>query len=77
MTDPIADLLTRIRNANLASLKELTVPYSKIKYSITQKMITKGFLTSAKMAGEEKLPEIKIVLPGKVAEKQPYSFFGL
>ena len=36
MTDPIADMLTRLRNANAAHHEEVTMPYSKLKASIAE-----------------------------------------
>ncbi|KKQ78391.1 MAG: 30S ribosomal protein S8, partial [Parcubacteria group bacterium GW2011_GWC2_38_7] len=36
MMDPIADMLTRIRNAAMAKKKEVLVPYSKIKFEIAK-----------------------------------------
>lgn len=45
MTDPIADLLTRIRNAQLIRQPEVVVPYSKFKYALAQIMEKEGWLT--------------------------------
>tara|TARA_B110000438_G_C15704663_1_gene602639 strand:+ start:507 stop:905 length:399 start_codon:yes stop_codon:yes gene_type:complete len=42
--DPIADLLTRIRNSGLSKAKELEVPYSKIKYEICKILLEEGYL---------------------------------
>ena len=44
MTDPIADMLTRIRNANSIYRKEVDVPYSKIKEGIATKLKSAGFI---------------------------------
>lgn len=44
MTDPIADLITRIRNAQLAGQREVTAPYSKLKYAIAQVLEREGWI---------------------------------
>ncbi len=44
MTDPIADMLTRIRNAHLALHKEVSVPRSKIKLVIAQILKDEGYV---------------------------------
>ncbi len=44
MTDPIADMLTRIRNASLVSKKEVILPYSKIKFGIANILVKEGYL---------------------------------
>jgi len=46
MSDPIADLLTRIRNANLRYKMNLSVPTSKMKYSILSVLEKEGFIKS-------------------------------
>lgn len=63
-TDPIADLLTRMRNANMAGLTWVTVPSSKNKKAILRVMQEKGFIEKVEeTAGEspvEKLLKIKM-----------------
>ncbi|OGH91142.1 MAG: 30S ribosomal protein S8 [Candidatus Magasanikbacteria bacterium RIFOXYD2_FULL_39_9] len=44
MTDPIADMLTRIRNASLVNKKEVMLPYSKIKFGIANILVKEGYL---------------------------------
>jgi len=44
MTDPIADMLTRIRNAHMALHKEVSVPRSKIKESIANILMDEGYV---------------------------------
>ena len=46
MTDPIADMLTRIRNAYLARHKSLKIPHSRIKEEITKILATEEYITS-------------------------------
>lgn len=47
MTDPIADMLTRIRNASLIHKKEVVVPFSKIKINIAKILVEQGYLEKA------------------------------
>jgi small subunit ribosomal protein S8 len=47
MTDPIADMLTRIRNASLINKKEVVLPYSKIKFGIANILVKEGYLKKA------------------------------
>jgi small subunit ribosomal protein S8 len=46
MTDPIADMLSRIRNANTAYHKTVSVPFSKIKESIARILVNEGYIES-------------------------------
>ena len=46
MTDPIADMLTRLRNANQAYHDKVTMPYSKIKASIAEVLKAEGYVSS-------------------------------
>ena len=48
MTDPIADLLTRIRNASRARHQKVTVPYSHLKENIVKVLIDEGYLKDQK-----------------------------
>jgi len=52
VTDPIADLLTRIRNASRARKSMLNVPYSKMKHSVCEVLKVKGYIQSVKAIGE-------------------------
>jgi small subunit ribosomal protein S8 len=44
MTDPIADMLTRIRNASLVRKAEVVLPFSKIKLAIAKLLVREGYL---------------------------------
>ena len=48
MTDPIADLLTRIRNASRARHQKVTVPWSRLKENIVKILIEEGYLRTKK-----------------------------
>ena len=49
MTDPIADMLTRIRNANVMRYKEVEVPASKLKIEIARILKEEGFISDYKV----------------------------
>ena len=49
MTDPIADYLTRIRNAYMAGKKVVEIPSSKMKVAMTQILFEKGYILSYKV----------------------------
>jgi small subunit ribosomal protein S8 len=52
MTDPISDLLTRIRNANQALLPEVEVPHSKLKESLGLVLKREGYLADCQVEGK-------------------------
>lgn len=62
MLDPIADMLTRIRNAQQAGLKEVVLPASKIKWSIAKILEAKGFVEKTEKIATGKFPELRLVL---------------
>lgn len=62
MTDPIADFLTRIRNAVKANHKVLEVPSSKMKKELTRILHEKGYILSYKFVDAHPQGSIKIAL---------------
>ena len=62
MTDPIADLLTRIRNGNQARKERVDVPWSRAKDAITRVLIAEGFLRDATVVGEGIAKQLRIAL---------------
>ncbi|MDR0752237.1 MAG: 30S ribosomal protein S8 [Christensenellaceae bacterium] len=54
VTDPIADMLTRIRNGLTAKHESVDVPASKIKFSIAEILVQEGYLKAAKIIEDEK-----------------------
>lgn len=54
MSDPIADMLTRIRNAYLAKKSEVTIPYSKIKFEIISQLQKENFIGEYRKRGRKK-----------------------
>lgn len=62
VTDPIADLLTRIRNGQKAGHEVISVPASKIKIAMTHLLKTEGFVRAYKCIRDDKQGLIKIAL---------------
>jgi small subunit ribosomal protein S8 len=54
MTDPISDMLTRIRNANQALLPVVELPHSKVKESIAQILKKEGYVSDVNVEGKAK-----------------------
>lgn len=50
--DPIADFLTAIRNGLSARLKEIVIPYSRLKYEIARILMEEGFISNFRTSGE-------------------------
>ncbi len=62
ITDPISDMLTRIRNAQAVKKASLALPYSQIKFAIAKILEKEGFIVKALMTTESKFPMIQIDL---------------
>ena len=60
MTDPIADMLTRIRNALMASYNAVDVPGSRMKINIAKVLKSEGFIKNFKLIDDKKQGIIKI-----------------
>ena len=54
MTDPVADLLTTIRNANMAFKDEVTIPASTLKARIAEILTKEGYVAGISVEGEGK-----------------------
>lgn len=64
MTDPIADFLTRIRNASKALLPSVEVPYSRLKEGIARILVREGYAAGFDVVGD-KLKTLKLRLKYK------------
>ena len=71
MTDPIADYLTRIRNAVMANHRIVEIPASNIKKDITKILFDQGYILNYKFEEESKPGLIKIALKYHPVTKQP------
>ena len=70
-TDPIADFLTRIRNANSAGLRTVVIPSSKIKKEITKILFDQGFILNYQFKNDTAQGSIKIALKYNQISKEP------
>ena len=61
-TDPIADMLTRIRNAQAVQKPGVTMPSSKLKVAIANVLKDEGYIDSFEIAGETVKPILNITL---------------
>jgi small subunit ribosomal protein S8 len=71
MTDPIADYLTRIRNAQMAKHKVVEIPSSKVKKNITKILFEQGYILNYKFEDNGIQGNIKIALKYNKKTKQP------
>ena len=62
MTDPIADMLTRIRNAAAVRKTSVVLPYSNIKMKVAELLSQQGYVGEVKKVEDGKFPEISIDL---------------
>lgn len=70
ITDPIADMLTRIRNAQAVKKGEVLIPFSKLKFEMAKILKHEDYIESFEKTEEQKFPQIKITLKYK-EDKQP------
>jgi small subunit ribosomal protein S8 len=70
-TDPIADYLTRVRNANSAGHRVVSIPASKLKLDITKILFDQGYILSYKVEDETVQKSIKIALKYDRLTKEP------
>jgi len=62
MTDPIADMLTRIRNAQMVEHAVVAMPSSKVKLAIAKVLQDEGYIEAFKVSGDEVKPVLEIAL---------------
>ena len=62
MTDPIADMLTRIRNGNLAKLQKVDIPSSNMKVSLANVLRAEGFIKNFKLISDQKQGILRVYL---------------
>ena len=77
MTDPIADMLARIRNAAMARHESTCVPASKVKKAIAEILKAEGFIADARVEDEQPgvHPQIRVVL--KYGREKHSAFEGM
>ena len=62
MSDPIADMLTRIRNANTAKHDTVDIPASKMKVAIAEILVNEGYITKYSIVEDENFNTIRVTL---------------
>jgi small subunit ribosomal protein S8 len=70
-TDPIADFLTRVRNAQIAGHRIVEIPASNLKKRITEILYNQGYILKYKFEDDSKQGVIKIALKYDVISKEP------
>ena len=77
MTDPIADMLTRIRNANVAMHDDVTMPSSKLKESLAAVLQKEGYIQSFRVDQEEGKPSKTLTIDMKYSEARERVITGI
>lgn len=77
MTDPIADMLTRIRNANMALHDQVSMPSSKQKVALAEVLRKEGYIESYKLADATKGPGQVLTINMKYAHDRSRTISGL
>lgn len=62
MTDPISDLLTRIRNANLRGHEQVEFPFSRIKFEISKILRSEGYISDIKEIKQKNKKNLRLFL---------------
>ncbi len=75
MSDPIADMLTRIRNAGKAKFGRVDIPGSKLKTQIAEVLKDKGYIKNYKFIEDDKQGILRVYL--KYGENRQHVIFGL
>lgn len=71
MTDPIADMLTRIRNASLRRIEKVDIPASKMRLEIARILKEEGFLRGFKTTKEKGFDVLRLALKYTADEERP------
>src|SRR3954469_22249560 len=77
MTDPIADMLTRLRNANSAYHDTVGMPYSKIKTHIAEILQQEGYIAGCTVEDNEEGPGKNVTISLKFGQNRDHSIAGI
>ena len=77
MTDPIADMLTRLRNANQAFHDDVSMPYSKLKQGVAEILKQEGYITSFEVADATEGPGKTLMITLKYGRNRERSIAGV
>lgn len=69
MTDPIGDMIIRVKNALMANHQQVTIPHSKMKEAIANILLTHGYITAVEVV--DKQPQKELLLTLKYVDKLP------
>ena len=75
MTDPIADMLTRIRNAGNAKMSSVDIPGSRLKRNIAEVLKKQGYIKNYKFIQDDKQGTVRVYL--KYTDKKDHAIYGL
>ena len=75
ISDPIADMLTRIRNAGKAKFNSVDIPGSKLKMELARVLKDEGFIKNYKFIKDKKQGVLRVYL--KYDEKETHAIYGL
>jgi small subunit ribosomal protein S8 len=77
MTDPIADMLTRIRNANIAMHDLTTMPSSKLKEALAAILLSEGYIEGFEVADDATRPGNKLTITMKYTPERKRTISGI
>jgi small subunit ribosomal protein S8 len=77
MTDPIADMLTRIRNGNVAMHDEVVMPSSKLKEALASILEREGYIAGHRVEGDASHPGRKLVVSMKYTPERRRTITGI
>ncbi len=75
MSDPIADMLTRVRNAGKATFKSVDIPGSQMKTEIAKVLKSEGYIQNYKFVSDQKQGVLRVYL--KYGPDRTHSIFGI
>lgn len=71
VNDPIADLIVRIKNASAIGTKEIELPYSIMKHSVSSVLKTAGFIEDVQKKGKKEQKILALTLPARLRNSKP------
>ena len=77
MTDPVADMLTRIRNANVAFHDDVVMPSSKLKVALAKILQQEGYIEGFEVADDPKRPGDKLTITMKYTPDRKRTISGI
>jgi small subunit ribosomal protein S8 len=77
MTDPIADMLTRIRNGNVAMHDEVVMPSSKLKEALATILEREGYIAGHRVEGDASHPGRKLIVTMKYTPERKRTITGI